>query len=159
MREGCSAVVCERRRRRIWRATRQSAIDMAQIIFVPMARDDALALRSGTGPHRYSACAATSGLAASMEADTVIDEVEYAALSNAGVLALVLKPNTPRLVLAATRAGGRRGPAGRGRTAPRGEPAAPCRRLYGHALAGELRAAGPARGARAVIGKAANPIG
>jgi hypothetical protein len=36
-----------------------------------------------------------------MEADTVIEEVEYAALSNAGVLALVLKPNTPRLVIAA----------------------------------------------------------
>jgi hypothetical protein len=36
-----------------------------------------------------------------MEADTVREEAEYAALSNAGVLALVLKPNSPRLVVAA----------------------------------------------------------
>jgi hypothetical protein len=74
---------------------------MVQMIFVPMTRDEALALRSGTGPHRYQGCAATPGMAVSMEADTVIEEVEYAALSNAGVLALVLKPNTPRLVVAA----------------------------------------------------------
>jgi hypothetical protein len=74
---------------------------MVQMIFVPMTRDEALALRSGTGPHRYQGCAATPSLTASMEADTVIEEVEYAALSNAGVLALVLKPNTPRLVIAA----------------------------------------------------------
>jgi hypothetical protein len=74
---------------------------MVQMIFVPMTRDEALALRSGTGPHRYSGCAATPGLAASVEADTVTEELEYAALSNAGVLALVLKPNTPRLVVAA----------------------------------------------------------
>jgi len=74
---------------------------MAEMIFVPMTRDEALALRSGTGQHRYSGCAATPSLAASMEADTVIEELEYAALSNAGVLALVLKPNTARLVVAA----------------------------------------------------------
>jgi hypothetical protein len=74
---------------------------MVQMIFVPMTRDQALGLRSGTGRHRYQGCTATPGLAASMEADTVIEEVEYAALSNAGVLALVLKPNTARLVVAA----------------------------------------------------------
>jgi hypothetical protein len=36
-----------------------------------------------------------------MEADTVVEEVEYAALSNAGVLALALKPSAARLVVAA----------------------------------------------------------
>ena len=74
---------------------------MAQMIFVPMTRDEALALRSGAGPHRYQGCAATRSLAASMDADAVVEEIEYAALSNAGVLALALRPNAPRLVVAA----------------------------------------------------------
>jgi hypothetical protein len=74
---------------------------MAQMIFVPMTRDEAQALRSGTAGNHYQGCAATPGLAASMESDTVLEEVEYAALSNAGVLALVLKPNARRLVVAA----------------------------------------------------------
>jgi hypothetical protein len=74
---------------------------MPQMIFVPMTRDEAQALRSGTGAHHFQGCAATPGLAASMESDTVLEEVEYAALSNAGVLALVLKPNAPRLVVSA----------------------------------------------------------
>jgi hypothetical protein len=74
---------------------------MSQMIFVPMVRDDVVALRSGTGANHYQGCAATPSLAGSLEADTVIEEVEYAALSNAGVLALVLKPGSPRLVVAA----------------------------------------------------------
>jgi hypothetical protein len=74
---------------------------MAQMIFVPMTRDEAQALRSGTAANHYRACAATPSLAASMEAGMVMEEAEYAALSNAGVLALVLKPNEPRLVVAA----------------------------------------------------------
>ncbi len=74
---------------------------MAQMIFVPMTRDEARALRAGTATGRYPGCAATPGLAASLEADTVLEEVEYAALSNAGVLALVLKSHVPRLVVAA----------------------------------------------------------
>jgi Family of unknown function (DUF6912) len=74
---------------------------MAQMIFVPMTRDEAQALRSGTPAKHYFGCAATPSLAASLEADTVMEEVEYAALSNAGVLALVRKPNGPRLVVAA----------------------------------------------------------
>jgi hypothetical protein len=74
---------------------------MTQMIFVPMTRDEAQALRAGTGTNHYRACAATPSLAASMEAGTIREEVEYAALSNAGVLALVLRPNTPRLVVAA----------------------------------------------------------
>jgi hypothetical protein len=73
---------------------------MAQMIFVPMTRDEVRALRSGAGTDRYPGCAATPGLAASLEVDTVLEEVEYAALSNAGVLALVLKPHLPRLVVA-----------------------------------------------------------
>jgi hypothetical protein len=40
-------------------------------------------------------------MVASMEDDTVIQEAEYAALSYAGVLSLVLKPGSPRLVAAA----------------------------------------------------------
>ena len=74
---------------------------MAQMIFVPMTRDEAQALRSGTAANHYRGCAATRSLAASMEAGMVLEEAEYAALSNAGVLALVLKPNQPRLVVAA----------------------------------------------------------
>jgi len=74
---------------------------MDQMIFVPMTRNEAQALRSGAGAKNYHGCAATRSLAASMEPDTVLEEVEYAALSNAGVLALVLKPNAPRLVVAA----------------------------------------------------------
>jgi hypothetical protein len=74
---------------------------MTQMIFVPMTRNEAQALRAGTGTNHYRACAATPSLAASMEAGTTREEVEYAALSNAGVLALVLRPNAPRLVVAA----------------------------------------------------------
>jgi hypothetical protein len=74
---------------------------MSQMIFVPVTRDEAQALRSGTPADHYRACAATPSLAASLEAGMVIEEAEYAALSNAGVLALVLKPNEPRLVVAA----------------------------------------------------------
>jgi hypothetical protein len=74
---------------------------MAQMIFVPMTRDEAQALRSGTAANHYRGCAATPSLAASMEAGMVMEEAEYAALSNAGVLALVLKANQPRLVVAA----------------------------------------------------------
>jgi hypothetical protein len=74
---------------------------MAQMIFVPMTRDEAQALRTGTAANHYRGCAATPSLTASMDADIVMEEAEYAALSNAGVLALVLKPNEPRLVVAA----------------------------------------------------------
>jgi hypothetical protein len=74
---------------------------MSQMIFLPVTRDEAQALRSGTPANHYRACAATPSLAASLEAGMVMEEAEYAALSNAGVLALVLKPNEPRLVVAA----------------------------------------------------------
>jgi hypothetical protein len=71
------------------------------MIFVPMTREEAQALRSGTGANSYRGCAAMPSLAASMEPDTLLEEAEYAALSNAGVLVLVLKPDAPRLVVAA----------------------------------------------------------
>jgi Family of unknown function (DUF6912) len=74
---------------------------MAQMIFVPMTRDEVAALRAGAGANHYRGCAATPSLVASMEANSVREEAEYAALCNAGVLALVLKPNSPRLVVAA----------------------------------------------------------
>jgi hypothetical protein len=74
---------------------------MAQMIFVPMTRDEIVSLRSGTGANHFRGCAATPSLIASMEAGTVLEEAEFAALSNAGVLALVLKPDSSRLVVAA----------------------------------------------------------
>ena len=73
---------------------------MSDMAFVPMTWDEAVALRSGTAADCYQACAATPKLAASMEAASVIEEAEYAALSYAGVLSLVLKSDLPRLVLA-----------------------------------------------------------
>jgi hypothetical protein len=76
-------------------------LTQTQMVFVPMSRDEAQALRAGTGSNHYQACAATPSLAASMESGTVMEQVEYSALSNAGVLALVLRPDAPRLVVAA----------------------------------------------------------
>ena len=74
---------------------------MSHMVFVPMTWEEAVALRSGTAADGYQGCAATPGLIASMESETLIEEAEYAALSCAGALALVLKPTSPRLVAAA----------------------------------------------------------
>ena len=75
---------------------------MSHMVFVPMTWDEAVELRSGVAADMpYRGCAATPSLVASLEADTLIEEAEYAALSYAGVLALVLKPGSPRLVVAA----------------------------------------------------------
>jgi hypothetical protein len=71
------------------------------MVFVPMTWEEAVALRSGTAADGYQGCAATPSLVASMEGATLIEEAEYAALGYAGVLALVLKPASPRLVVAA----------------------------------------------------------
>jgi len=71
------------------------------MVFVPMTWDEAVALRSGTAAEGYPGCAATPSLVASMEADTLMEEAEYAALSYASVLSLVLTPGLPRLVAAA----------------------------------------------------------
>ena len=74
---------------------------IAKMIFVPMTLDETAALRSGAGVNHHQGCVAAASLVASMETDTVMEEAEYAAISNAGVLAMVLKPNAPRLVVAA----------------------------------------------------------
>jgi hypothetical protein len=74
---------------------------MSETVFVPMTCDAAVDLRSGVAVDHYRGCAATSTLVASMEAGTLIEEAEYAALGYAGVLALVLNPGSPRLVVAA----------------------------------------------------------
>jgi hypothetical protein len=81
--------------------SRASEALIAKMIFVPMTRDETAALRSGAGVNRHQGCVAAASLVASMETDTVMEEAEYAAISNAGVLAMVLKPNAPRLVVAA----------------------------------------------------------
>jgi hypothetical protein len=74
---------------------------IAKMIFVPMTLDETAALRSGAGVNHHHVCVAAASLVASMETDTVMEEAEYAAISNAGVLAMVLNPNAPRLVVAA----------------------------------------------------------
>jgi hypothetical protein len=74
---------------------------MSETVFVPMTCDAAVDLRSGVAVDHYRGCAATSTLVASMDAGTLIEEAEYAALGYAGVLALVLHPGLPRLVVAA----------------------------------------------------------
>jgi hypothetical protein len=73
----------------------------SQMVFIPMIWDEAADLRSGIAADLYQGCAVTPSLVASMDADTDSEEAEYAALSYAGVLALVLKPGSPRLVVAA----------------------------------------------------------
>ena len=69
--------------------------------FIPMIWNEAADLRSGIAADHYRGCAATPSLVASIGTDTHSEEAEYAALSYAGVLALVLKPGSPRLVVAA----------------------------------------------------------
>jgi hypothetical protein len=74
---------------------------MSEMVFLPMTWNAAMDLRSGVAADHYRGCAATSTLVASLEAGTLIEEAEYAALGYAGVLALVLNPGSPRLVVAA----------------------------------------------------------
>jgi hypothetical protein len=74
---------------------------MPEMVFVPMTWDTAVDLRSGMTADHYRGCAATSTLVGSLETGTLIEEAEYAALNYAGVLALVLNPGSPRLVVAA----------------------------------------------------------
>jgi hypothetical protein len=74
---------------------------MSEMVFVPMTWNAAVDLRSGVAADHYRGCAATPALVASLEAGTLIEEAEYAALGYAGVLALVLNSGSPRLVVAA----------------------------------------------------------
>lgn len=71
------------------------------MVFIPMIWDEAADLRSGIAADHYQGCAVTPSLVASLGTDTHSEEAEYAALSYAGVLALVLRPGSPRLVVAA----------------------------------------------------------
>jgi len=76
---------------------------MSQLVFVPMGRAAATALRdTGTSGQQLSGTAATRELIRSHEyADSELEDAEFAALSYAGVLS-VLEPGDPlRLVVVA----------------------------------------------------------
>ena len=74
---------------------------MTQLVFVPLDRAAIVELRSGAGRSSYPGCAATAGLAGTLGPDTAADELEFAALSSAGVLALSATTDPSRLVAAA----------------------------------------------------------
>jgi hypothetical protein len=74
---------------------------MTTLVFVPLDRETAYALRTGPGLEPRPGCAPTADLSASVGPDAVTEEVEFAALSHAGVLALTSTTDPLRLVLAA----------------------------------------------------------
>ena len=74
---------------------------MTALVFVPLDREAAYALRAGADPAARPGCAPTARLAASTGPEAVTEEVEFAALSHAGVLALTSTADPLRLVLAA----------------------------------------------------------
>jgi hypothetical protein len=74
---------------------------MTQLVFVPLDREAVQALRSGAARPSYPGCAATVGLANTLGPDTATDELEFAALNSAGVLALSATSDPLRLVVAA----------------------------------------------------------
>ena len=78
---------------------------MTSLVFVPVDRADAVALRAGADLGNRPGCAPTAGLAGALE-PAAVEEVEFAALSYAGVLALSAGSNPLRLVLAADVADG-----------------------------------------------------
>ena len=71
------------------------------MVFVPTAGSEAVALRSGADLGVRSGCAATRSLLEALGTDTSAEEADFAALSNAGVLAVALDAGPSRLVLAA----------------------------------------------------------
>ena len=71
------------------------------LIFVPASHEDARALRSGRDLATAPGCAATDSLIAALGPGSSTEEAEYAALNNAGVLAIMRTAESPRLVLAA----------------------------------------------------------
>jgi Family of unknown function (DUF6912) len=79
---------------------------MTRLVFVPVDRADAMALRTGADLGVRTGCAPTAALADYLGPHTVAEEVEFAALSHAGVLALVAGSDPLRLVLAAVVADG-----------------------------------------------------
>ena len=74
---------------------------MTALIFVPLDRAEVMALRAGTDIGPLPGCAPTAALAGSLELDAAAEEVDFAALSQAGVLALSAGSDPLRLVLAA----------------------------------------------------------
>jgi hypothetical protein len=73
---------------------------MGQVAFIPASTEQAKALRSGADPGLRRGCSVTTALLHSLEPKTTPEEAEFAALNNAGVLALLVS-SEPRLVLAA----------------------------------------------------------
>ena len=71
------------------------------MVFVPAAGSEAVALRSGADLGVRPGCAATRSLLEALGTDTSAEEADFAALSNAGVLAVALDAGPSRLVLAA----------------------------------------------------------
>ena len=74
---------------------------MTSLVFVPVDLAQALRLRAGAGLGELSGCAPTTRLAGSLEPAAVAEEVEFVALSHAGVLAVSSGSDPLRLVLAA----------------------------------------------------------
>jgi hypothetical protein len=74
---------------------------MTALVYVPLDRAEVTALRAGTDIGPRPGCAPTAALAGSLEPDTVAEEVDFAALSHAGVLALSSGSEPLRLVVAA----------------------------------------------------------
>lgn len=74
---------------------------MGQIAFIPASTEQAKALRNGGDPGLHRGCSVTTALLRALEPQTTIEEAEFAALSNAGVLALLVSSEPRRLVLAA----------------------------------------------------------
>ena len=79
---------------------------MTSLVFVPVDRAEARALRAGADLGDRPGCAPTAGLAGGLEPTADTEEVEFAALSYAGVLALRAGSDPRRLVLAADVADG-----------------------------------------------------
>ena len=73
---------------------------MTQLVFVPVTRPEAQALRSGADLGVRAGYAATPSLTRAAGPDAVPEEVEYAALSYAGEAARTLESGRPGLVLA-----------------------------------------------------------
>jgi hypothetical protein len=80
---------------------------MTSLVFVPVDRAEARALRAGADLGDRPGCAPTAGLAGGgLELTAVTEEMQFAALSYAGVLALGGGSDPRRLVLAADVADG-----------------------------------------------------
>lgn len=71
------------------------------MVFLPVSGSEAQALRARADLGPRPGCAATGSLLEALGADTSSEETDFAALNNAGVLAVVVGADPHRLVLAA----------------------------------------------------------